>query len=184
ETVYNLQVADHHTYFVGTPEWGWAVWAHNAAYVDLAARYAPKKKGLIGYRDPYAAKAKTVYARRSKLAGDHTLPQKEVGNVLKKFFKDNRGQVTSRQEQEIRAAVNEILHGRGNMRVMPRGLNSAKRNRNAAEFARTPLGKDVNPSYVGYIQRIQRNTANKINEVLNKGQSQAQDWFARFFAGS
>lgn len=30
ETVYNLRVAEHHTYFVGAPEWGFAVWAHNA----------------------------------------------------------------------------------------------------------------------------------------------------------
>jgi len=30
EPVYNLRVADHHTYFVGTEEWGFSVWAHNA----------------------------------------------------------------------------------------------------------------------------------------------------------
>jgi hypothetical protein len=30
ETVYNLRVADFHTYFVGCAEWGFAVWAHNA----------------------------------------------------------------------------------------------------------------------------------------------------------
>jgi hypothetical protein len=29
-TVYNLRVADYHTYFVGCDEWGWCVWAHNA----------------------------------------------------------------------------------------------------------------------------------------------------------
>jgi hypothetical protein len=29
EAVYNLQVADHHTYFVGDADWGWAAWAHN-----------------------------------------------------------------------------------------------------------------------------------------------------------
>jgi RHS repeat-associated protein len=29
-TVYNLRVADHHTYFVGSGEWGFSVWAHNA----------------------------------------------------------------------------------------------------------------------------------------------------------
>ncbi len=29
-TVYNLRVADHHTYFVGGNEWGWDVWVHNA----------------------------------------------------------------------------------------------------------------------------------------------------------
>jgi hypothetical protein len=28
--VYNLRVADYHTYFVGCDEWGWSVWAHNA----------------------------------------------------------------------------------------------------------------------------------------------------------
>ena len=29
-TVYNFRVADHHTYFVGSDEWGFSVWAHNA----------------------------------------------------------------------------------------------------------------------------------------------------------
>ena len=28
-TVYNLRVADHATYFVGSDEWGWNVWSHN-----------------------------------------------------------------------------------------------------------------------------------------------------------
>jgi hypothetical protein len=28
-TVYNLRVADYHTYFVGAAEWGFGVWAHN-----------------------------------------------------------------------------------------------------------------------------------------------------------
>ena len=30
ETVYNVRVADYHTYFVGAADWGFAVWAHNA----------------------------------------------------------------------------------------------------------------------------------------------------------
>ena len=29
ETVYNLRVADYHTYFVGDEDWGFSVWAHN-----------------------------------------------------------------------------------------------------------------------------------------------------------
>jgi serpin B len=29
ESVYNLRVADHHTYFIGSKAWGFAVWAHN-----------------------------------------------------------------------------------------------------------------------------------------------------------
>jgi hypothetical protein len=28
-TVYNVRVAEYHTYFVGTREWGFSVWAHN-----------------------------------------------------------------------------------------------------------------------------------------------------------
>ena len=27
--VYNIQVADYHTYFVGSSEWGFSIWAHN-----------------------------------------------------------------------------------------------------------------------------------------------------------
>jgi serpin B len=30
EPVYNMRVADHHTYFVGREEWGFAVWVHNS----------------------------------------------------------------------------------------------------------------------------------------------------------
>jgi hypothetical protein len=35
-TVYNVEVADCHTYFVGAPdEWGFAVWVHNSACVNI-----------------------------------------------------------------------------------------------------------------------------------------------------
>lgn len=36
ETVYNLRVADYHTYFVGAQDWGYGVWAHNSYGSDLA----------------------------------------------------------------------------------------------------------------------------------------------------
>ena len=29
DTVYNVRIADWHTYFVGCQEWGWSVWSHN-----------------------------------------------------------------------------------------------------------------------------------------------------------
>jgi RHS repeat-associated protein len=40
ERVYNLTVADYHTYFVGSRAWGFAVWVHNAssAYLDALAK--------------------------------------------------------------------------------------------------------------------------------------------------
>jgi hypothetical protein len=54
QTVYNLRVADFHTYFVGCDEWGFSVWAHNAtcAVADTPqakANYeALFKKGVQG----------------------------------------------------------------------------------------------------------------------------------------
>jgi hypothetical protein len=36
-TVYNLRVADHHTYFVGGDLWGWDVWVHNAYKLPTTA---------------------------------------------------------------------------------------------------------------------------------------------------
>jgi RHS repeat-associated protein len=34
-TVYNVRVADHHTYFVGARSWGFSIWVHNAEYVAV-----------------------------------------------------------------------------------------------------------------------------------------------------
>jgi hypothetical protein len=38
ETVYNLRVADFHTYFVGCDEWGFSVWAHNICYGEWLSK--------------------------------------------------------------------------------------------------------------------------------------------------
>jgi hypothetical protein len=34
-TVYNVEVDEFHTYFVGCDQWGFSVWAHNACIVEL-----------------------------------------------------------------------------------------------------------------------------------------------------
>ncbi len=41
-TVYNLRVADHHTYFVGGTIWAFDVWVHNAYQVDTRFRNGSK----------------------------------------------------------------------------------------------------------------------------------------------
>jgi hypothetical protein len=41
ETVYNIRVADHHTYFVGALAWGFSVWVHN----DYTAAEIPAEEG-------------------------------------------------------------------------------------------------------------------------------------------
>src|SRR5262249_22418124 len=48
EVVYNLRVAEYHTYFVGCDEWGFSVWAHNAecAVVTIeGANYVVRHQG-------------------------------------------------------------------------------------------------------------------------------------------
>jgi hypothetical protein len=47
EVVYNLRVADHHTYFVGDDDWGWAAWAHNAYVFRGDVNHVPAS-GPIG----------------------------------------------------------------------------------------------------------------------------------------
>jgi len=44
ETVYNMEVEDDHTYFVGESTWGWAVWSHNTVY-DWVAKGMKLLKG-------------------------------------------------------------------------------------------------------------------------------------------
>jgi hypothetical protein len=45
ETVYNLRVADFHTYFVGSPEWGFSVWAHNAPCAVTLGEFVNEMEG-------------------------------------------------------------------------------------------------------------------------------------------
>jgi hypothetical protein len=79
ETVYNLEVEDDHTYFVGTDEWGFSVWAHNAYDVDPilnAAKQAEVEAGLIAAKvDPALAKAIASEGAKPGYAGNelHTL---------------------------------------------------------------------------------------------------------------
>ena len=44
ETVYNLEIEDDHTYFVGCDEWGFAVWAHNNGCDEFLDEMVKKKR--------------------------------------------------------------------------------------------------------------------------------------------
>jgi len=43
--VYNLRIAEDHTYFVGCQEWGFSVWAHNANPVDYVSELGKRVDG-------------------------------------------------------------------------------------------------------------------------------------------
>jgi hypothetical protein len=45
EVVYNLRIADYHTYFVGAREWGFSVWAHNLC--NQLHHYVPQFMGSL-----------------------------------------------------------------------------------------------------------------------------------------
>jgi hypothetical protein len=55
ETVYNCEVEDFHTYFVGGPDWTFSVWAHNASTEAYGGNHgelkASKKRGRAGGRN-------------------------------------------------------------------------------------------------------------------------------------
>ncbi len=46
ETVYNFRIAEDHTYFVGCPEWGFGVWAHNIYDAKVEADLKRRIRGL------------------------------------------------------------------------------------------------------------------------------------------
>jgi hypothetical protein len=52
ETVYNLRIADYHTYFVGDVDWSYNIWAHNAEYPQgkgegrLPPKGTPERKAI------------------------------------------------------------------------------------------------------------------------------------------
>jgi len=55
ETVYNVEVEDFHTYFVGSNEWGFSVWAHNRDYADIP--------GITPSMIQYIERRMSMYAR-------------------------------------------------------------------------------------------------------------------------
>jgi hypothetical protein len=63
EAVYNLRIADHHTYFVGCDEWGFAAWAHNQylEFEQYLLRY-----GVDDHKIPYDKFVNMVQLLRAK----------------------------------------------------------------------------------------------------------------------
>jgi hypothetical protein len=88
--VYNFRIADHHTYFVGDEDWGFAVWAHNASYSKTEEqRNTPGKASQSGPLESASGKwldAKTPAAIPAQVA------EALVGREFKSF-KEMRGAI-------------------------------------------------------------------------------------------
>lgn len=81
DTVYNLRVAEWHTYFVGCAEWGFSVWAHNADYTlnpknggpelsNTAARFQAITiwKKVEGRAGPITREDVALFSRQERVA--------------------------------------------------------------------------------------------------------------------
>jgi hypothetical protein len=106
ETVYNCRVAEYHTYFVGSREWGFSVWAHNTCvytskdpitgkvnYVGIidnpAARFAAQRRSGLGV-NPEAVSGLESLTRAEARAVEQVLIEqyglgKNGGSLLNKI---------------------------------------------------------------------------------------------------
>jgi hypothetical protein len=82
-TVYNLRVAEYHTYFVGCPEWGFSVWAHNDQY----SRELGKSPEAAGKPEP-AGKAEPAHiVPVLRDGGKYSQRPKEVQDAIRQAKK-------------------------------------------------------------------------------------------------
>jgi hypothetical protein len=99
ERVYNLRIQDYHTYFVGSSDWGFSVWAHNACYqrvgvshdlAQIALEYRRELPNPLTGRNvmvlEYVTKDGTIATLPFVSNGRHTERMIEEGtNVLRIF---------------------------------------------------------------------------------------------------
>lgn len=112
-TVYNLRVADHHTYFVGGTIWGWDVWVHNAEY---NVHQTPIKPGIRNRPDP----ARSI---------DTRVIENSSGYTAQGFPRDNIGfwQEWARRHPETISDVNlNLIHGINPMTGRPQRATSPR----------------------------------------------------------
>jgi hypothetical protein len=104
-TVYNLRVADHHTYFVGGALWGWDVWVHNVYKAPKGAQQTLQELDIHEYGR---------FERLAKNSSDNLQGHELLGNnwLLKHGHITERGVGISRQNPAIALKTNgpDSLH--------------------------------------------------------------------------
>jgi hypothetical protein len=116
EAVYNLRVAQHHTYFVGCAEWGFDVWAHNVCRALRIARgqaRALDAAGIPGGRrllnELYSNKRKSGYIFQTQRAYRY-YRRGELQAVETRVSPDNKRRLDIRlmsgQRVEVKSWVN------------------------------------------------------------------------------
>jgi hypothetical protein len=119
-TVYNIRVADYHTYFVGTPEWGFAAWAHNADCAEqmAALRGIEKRLAEMSLHQNFLLKKSAAHIHREVMHIAETAMQlgistgrgKHVGQIFQDLLQPlhkKLDQLKSRFNIEIEPGVFE-----------------------------------------------------------------------------
>jgi hypothetical protein len=121
ETVYNLEVEEDHTYFVGCAEWGWSVWAHNDCH-HIVSKYLNLGRG---WTQAWSEKAQKILRKagvgiesalnKVNLAvhkGPHPeLYHKRVYQLLAKAVKGKTGTAYTEAVEDALAKITKALRG-------------------------------------------------------------------------
>jgi hypothetical protein len=110
-TLYNLRVAEHHTYFVGCEDWGFSVWAHNSYTSDAEGRRAEQRLGdrLNERRGGPGAGLPEEVKGRLQMYGKHSYVEGETGNAWSDYWTPDRLRQlkTLSSPEEMLAAVDQ-----------------------------------------------------------------------------
>jgi hypothetical protein len=149
-TVYNLRVADFHTYFVGGTIWGLDVWVHIASYSFHASTDASERLqkvvARIGTRH-LGTGTRATSAARSEILISGGLASDDAGHLLARILGGRGGKSASNI-----VAINSVLN-RGKMaQFESRIAEYIRTNSVAARISASVdyVGRDGRPSQITY----------------------------------
>ncbi len=145
-TVYNLEVEDFHTYFVGTSAWGFSVWAHNAADYTITQQgdkwVVVDAKGDVKYTSPEADPTAAETDAQNKAAEFN----KAKAEAKQKLADWKKARDAAWRQTELENAVNEAIKAGklDDLSAADKAWLQADPRR--AELAYDPAEKDFRPN--------------------------------------
>jgi len=176
ETVYNLRVADYHTYFVGYFDWGFSVWSHNSC--DWAGVLASVGSASVQLRQTMANLYKGGDIRQ--IHAHHIVPKRIQSNATGPYVAIARQilldvgidpyqiSVTTTEQQSLARARSDVRSGNTLY-----NLTWAVNEDHSTEYARSVAHK-LEDAIVGLTGDAKKTAViqalNQIKTVLNSGQ--------------
>jgi hypothetical protein len=107
ETVYNLRVGDYHTYFVGSPVWGWSAWAHNACS-STSGNNLFAKAGKQAHKEYYDAVSQFGYEAPFRLPSGRIADAVNVAEGVVRELKPNNVRALARGAKQVNGYAAEL----------------------------------------------------------------------------